>query len=507
MTLPDLVVSDLIGCRHRRLQRLEHPEITRTEQELARIDRVIAGRQAVYGKLPTKRSFGDQKSKPFIRIDLPEAEIEDDSAYLDTLEALASGADLITGAQLQGWDGTRPWRVRVEILARQPDGTYLPVIVSNHRVARRDESGKYSTPIISTSRLSLSQPVEGPFRPRHHVADGYRLAFAARALSDLGLDSGLGGTIGQDRERVFVTETAPLQPALSDALALPFAKHPRRLKECSSCRFWSLCEPELRRQDDISLVLPGDRAKRFRQAGIQTVEKLIEADAGDPSVIAKAWRKGIPLVRRGEVTAPYADVEVDVDMEAYLDQGAYLWGLFDGANYQGFATWEAVGGKAEAENFARFWAALMDIRAQALEAGKSFAAHCYSAHGENHWLLLSAKRFSDHPGVPSLEEVKAFIASDQWVDMFVPVRKQLLGAEGLGLKIVARAAGYEWEEDFDGEQSVAARRIAVSGSNEAEKIQARKQLLQYNEDDTRATAAVRLWLRKGAPGAPTSLEI
>ena len=507
MELADLLVSDLVGCKYRRPQRLRFPDVQRNDQELARIDRAVAGRQVVYEKLPTKRGFGDSKSKAFLRIDLPEAELDDDSVYLNTLEALATGADLITSAQLHGRDAGYPWRIRVEVLARQPDGSYLPVIVSNHRVARRDESGQFNVPVIATNRLSLSQPVDAPFRPRHHVSDGYRLAFAARALQDLGLDSGLGGVIGQDRDRVFVTDTATLQPALNDALLTPFATAPRRLKECSSCRFWPKCEPELLQADEISLVLPGDRARRFRKAGVETVEKLIELGAGDASIIAKAWRENIPVVKRGEVTVPYADVEVDVDMEAYLDQGAYLWGLFDGDTYHGFVTWEAVGGEAEARNFAAFWEALMKIRADAHARGKSFAAHCYSAHGENHWLKASARRFADYPGVPTLAEVTEFISSDEWVDMFVPVRKQLLGSEGLGLKIVARAAGYRWEEDFDGEQSVAARRLAVSAETDEEKLRVREQLLQYNEDDTRATAAVRSWLRQGAPGIPSVGEI
>lgn len=77
--------------------------------------------------------------------------------------------------------------------------------------------------------------------------------------------------------------------------------------------------------DDISLFLSGDRAKPYRERGITTVQALIDADLGEPSRLASAWRAGEVLLRRGDVHVPRADVEVDVDMEAYLD-GARTYG-------------------------------------------------------------------------------------------------------------------------------------------------------------------------------------
>lgn len=489
-----VTASDLVGCRYRFPQRVAHPEIPRLPAEVERRQRLAAARELVLGALPTRRALGDGRgARPFLRVDLA----DDPAADLATLEALAAGADLITGALFTG-DG---WRVGIDVLALTATGSYLPVTISNHRVARRDERARMLA--VATNRLSLSEPLEVAYRQRHHVSDGYRLALAARALAELGLDSGLGGAIGQDRTRAFVAETAPLQPALDDALRAGWADRPRRLGECATCRFWDLCEPELEAMDDISLVLPGDKARTYRVRGIDTVQALIDARLGEPSTLAAAWRDGIPLLKRlPEVSGPRADVEIDVDMEAYLDQGAYLWGAFDGQAYRGFVTWAALGGKDEAENFARFWGWLSTRRREAKEAGLSFAAYCYSAHGENHWLRQSARRFhGTYCGVPSEEEVQEFISSGEWVDVFASVRAQLVGTEGIGLKIVAREAGYFWADgDLDGETSIAAWRAAVSGGPGA--ATAREALLRYNEDDTRATARVRQWLRDGAPGVP-----
>ena len=103
----------------------------------------------------------------------------------------------------------------------------------------------------------------------------------------------------------------------------------------------------------------------------------------------------------------------------------------------------------------------------------------------------SAQRFSK----PSPQEVEEFISSEEWVDMFAHVKRSFAGTAGLGLKTVAPVAGFEWPEEFDGEESVNARRAAVAGD-----AAARAQILRYNAGDVRATHAVREWMTDGAPG-------
>ena len=164
-----------------------------------------------------------------------------------------------------------------------------------------------------------------------------------------------------------------------------------------------------------------------------------------------------------------------------------------GTTYHPFATWDDLGGRAEAENFARFWTWLTHTRRAAHAAGKTVGVFCYSNHGENYWLLSSARKFeaefSDIAGLPSMAEVRRFIASPEWLDVFALVRRELLGTRGLGLKIVARATGFSWDEqDLAGTPA------------------ARAALLSYNGDDCRATAAVRRFLAAGAPGLPSMAD-
>lgn len=491
--------ADLTGCRYKAVQRRRYESVPSTHSSMNRRARLAAARQYVFELFPSKPSLGDPKS--FLRIDIP---VEEKERYLATLEALAAGANIITAAVLEYEDAGRIFSVELDALVRKPDGSYLPVLVSNHRVAR--PVANKSVKVIATQRLGLGTAYRANYKLKSHALDSFTLALAARSLEAMGIGSHRAGLIGQDRKLVFLLDTDLLQQGLQHALDAPPQVQPRRIKDCASCRFWPMCERELQATDEISLFLAGDKARPYREQGINTVQGLIDADLGEPSRLARAWREQVPVLRRKEkVSAPRFDVEIDIDVEAYLDQGAYLWGAFDGAEYRPFVTWDGVGGQAEAENFAAFWSWLSTRRERAAAEGKSLGVFCYSSHGENHWLRFSARRFAalSIPGLPSEEEIIAFIQSEHWIDVFAHVRSQLVGPFGLGLKVVAPQAGFHWvAEDVDGEESVNLYRVATGKVDGADSDAARSTLLSYNGDDCRATAAVRDWLSRGALEAP-----
>src|SRR5699024_6049465 len=154
---------------------------------------------------------------------------------LETLEALATGATHITGAVF----ANEHWLVGVDVLVREGGSTsessYTRVVVATDRVAREDDSVKILG--VPTHRLGLSEPLEWGYEPRHHVLDGYQLAMAARALEELGLNSGRGALVGQDHDLAFYSDTASYQPALDAALEAVAPENlptkPRRVKECA----------------------------------------------------------------------------------------------------------------------------------------------------------------------------------------------------------------------------------------------------------------------------------
>ncbi|MCA1655603.1 MAG: ribonuclease H-like domain-containing protein, partial [Pseudonocardiaceae bacterium] len=129
-----------------------------------------------------------------------------------------------------------------------------------------------------------------------------------------------------------------------------------------------------------------------------------------------------------------------------------------------------------------------------------FRAYCYNELAENRWLLSSARRFAGKPGIPTTEQVRAFITSDAWFDLFGAVRDHFLCSRGKGLKTIAPAAGFTWRDaQASGENSMRWYRDAVGmdGSTPPDDTQ-RTRLLEYNEDDVRATHALRGWMSSPA---------
>lgn len=525
---PPLNPADLVGCRYRQVQKRRYPQLPPTPAQEHRHQRSDAARREVYSLIPYRRALGDPR-RDFRRLDLEGTPEEREFA---TLEALAAGVDIITNAALSSdiCDSARSqplglsprWLTDVDVLLRisptleplSADATtwaYLPISISNHRVARPNAHTEAT--IIPIARLGLGKPLTVRQKIRHHTSDSYRLFLAQEALASLGLACGKVGMIGQDRNLAFITGTPNVGRSVHAALNATLPTHPRRVRECADCRFWPICESELRARDDISLFLPGDKSQALLEIGISTVEGLIHAGQGELSRLALAWRTGVSVLKRSTPELPEDNaLELDIDVEAYLDQGAYLWGTWDGHTYRPFVTWEGLGRTPEARAFAAFWQWLRTQRSHAHAHGRRIRVYCWSNHGENHWLRFSARRFGgkifdDGSYCPSEAEVEEFIASEEWVDLFAIARTHLAGPTGLGLKTVAPAAGFHWaEEDFTGEDAVHAYRVAA-GVDPGHAAAVQAQLLRYNADDCRATAEVRAWLRRGAPGIPTLAEL
>ena len=82
------------------------------------------------------------------------------------------------------------------------------------------------------------------------------------------------------------------------------------------------------------------------------------------------------------------------------------------------------------------------------------------------------------------------------VDLYEVVRSHFFGAAGLGLKPIAQHAGFRWRDDDPGGlNSQAWFAEAVHDPDPAVRSRARQRVLDYNEDDVRATHALTAWLR------------
>ena len=205
------------------------------------------------------------------------------------------------------------------------------------------------------------------------------------------------------------------------------------------------------------------------------------------------------------ISVPRGDIEIDVDMESTND-GCYLWGALvtdrrassPDARYISFATWNPDVEKGEALAFEDFWTWLTKERAQARAAGATLRAYCYSRSAEQGQM----RRIADRLGL--LAQVNEFVASDEWVDLLEVVRTHLVTGRSMGLKEVAPLAGFTWQSnEVGGDLAMVNYDTAIDDDDPIAQAAARTWILTYNEDDVRATAALRDWLDGPANELPS----
>ncbi len=257
------------------------------------------------------------------------------------------------------------------------------------------------------------------------------------------------------------------------------------------------------------------------ELGLETVADLEAMDAKTLAVcaagasntagqieLARARVGAAPAYRKrgvDRITVPRGDIEVDMDMEN-TNEGCYLWGALvtdrrgavPTARYLSFASWDPDIESGELLAFKDFWSWFTDERAKASGEGASFNAYCYSKSAEQGQMT----RIADRLGLR--DEVDEFWASDDWVDLLDVVRAQLVTGRSMGLKETAPMAGFAWRSgDSAGTLAMVKYDQAVDEeAGPAGRAAAQGWLLEYNEDDVRATAALRDWLDGPAQELP-----
>lgn len=454
---------------------------------------------------------------------------------------------------------------------------YRPVVIRSHRTT--DPGSGAST---STFPEPLAASVDTARKPRSHPADALALAHHYRLLADLSLASpqAIGGVIGRgaalpvERGRpdragdhdliLWHTLDVPASSVLADYdvrfgdrlavasaaanRAAPLAQ-PSRIGECRRCPWWPVCSEELSARHDISLIAAGADVSVLQAAGVRTVDELAalprEVVGALPltglapataRVCARAWLAGWPLVRRSDqVVLRRADLELDVDMESFLEDGAYLWGTYLtgpgvrmlglAPGYRAFVSWRPLPDEDEGRAFAAFWAYLAGLRGLAAEHGLTFAAYCYSRSAEERWLRSTPARYPHLPGMPSAPEITEFCSSTDWVDIYQEIRDQFVVPGSMKLKALAPVAGFAWRDpDPGGANSMAWYRDAVGAGGGGPGSAApggamvggpvapvdpasADRILRYNEDDVLATLELRRWMTDRAGEVPTADEL
>ena len=359
-----------------------------------------------------------------------------------------------------------------------------PVLVWHDLTAPRFET--YSRSRGKTKRTALE---------RYDHEHGFRMQIAQVAASRTGA----------------LTDPAPLvEPIFSE--------------ECDSCPWFDYCL-DVTGVDTASARIKAGRLsirewKALAALGVSTIDDLAGLDVNDPTFqdrylpevthvkdpidrVSVAVRRagmlseGVVLERTtvGPIVVPRADVEVDFDIEWDTDDRVYLWGALvrrgdEPPSYMSTVSWDQLDQPSERELASRFVRWLRDLIQKSTEQGQSLLVYHYS-HPEPGYLTRLLGEY----------EVADLLA--HFVDLLPIIRDNFFGLEGLGIKKVAPAFGFTWrDEDPGGLQSQLWLQEARNPSDEQAADAARKRILNYNEDDVRATLAIRNELNHMPMGPP-----
>ncbi|MFZ4519782.1 MAG: TM0106 family RecB-like putative nuclease [Microthrixaceae bacterium] len=310
--------------------------------------------------------------------------------------------------------------------------------------------------------------------------------------------------------------------------SVPLLLEPVRTHECGTCRWRSHCTDRWETSGDVSL-LPGSswsRSLTLQAAGVRTIDQLARLDperppaaltAGAPALdgeplppraqlvewvdLARARLADAPVLRRRgveRIDVHRADVEVDIDLEN-TDRGVYLWGALvtdrtgtglATEGYRSFVSWAEDPAATEValfEEFADWLARLLDH----VEAcGRTVGVYCFHEQAEAGAMRRLAAAPDAVPG--RAEWVEQLVGSPQWVDLYRVARDHLITGTSMGLKFLAGATGFRWDDpDPGGEQSMDWHRAAVGDPSAQVRAAQRDRLLAYNRNDTEATLALR----------------
>ena len=314
-----------------------------------------------------------------------------------------------------------------------------------------------------------------------------------------------------------------------------FPTSPYWHRECLDCPFAVHCHEELEAVDDVSLTrfTNFDQQLLLREHGVTTRAALASLDPQRArlarrrvltphedftreDVLGRAIDKLDDLIYRARVHArgsslriidaarmgcPSADVEVDIDMESY-GEATYLWGAYVTVNtptaavragYYPFVEWGLLDATSEAALFARFWTWFQGLREKCHEQGRRIIGYCFWAQAEDG--AMNRAVALPVPGGPTMADLEGFRAHDpeEWVDLHAQVKRQIQTEGPLGLKLLANAVGFHWRDPHpSGEASMLWYEVATGADPDA--AASRQRLLDYNEDDCRATKALRDWL-------------
>jgi predicted RecB family nuclease len=154
--------------------------------------------------------------------------------------------------------------------------------------------------------------------------------------------------------------------------------------------------------------------------------------------------------------------------------------------------------EGERDVFVAFWAYLQEVIGLSDEMyGPGNVQVFHYSPAEDRCMIYLAEKYEGQEGIPTIQEVKDFLASDMWVDLFPLLTKQLVWpTEDSTLKTLAKYIRFFWRDtDPSGANSVLWYHRAKDPTD-PQRVAYQQRILDYNEDDCQATAELLSWLQR-----------
>ena len=380
--------------------------------------------------------------------------------------------------------------------------------------------------------------MEGPedlSKPKKHYA--VQLALYTDILERMAYSAGRRGFIwdihGKEVAYDFTLPQGPKTPqtlwqeyaqVLSQAQAIVAGECktlPALASACRDCHWNSACMEHLTESNDLTLIPFLGRSKRdVMMESVATVADLAQTDPArfvqgrkttfpgiGPPTLAK-FSERARLLTAAPPARPYltqplplpeAPLELFFDLEVDpMRDHCYLHGFLERRNCDTatekfvYFLADEVSAEAEKEAFAKAWAYL--------QASQPCAIYFYGAYEKTMYRKLRAK----YPYVCSQEDLARLFAAAETVDLYNHfVRKYTeWPTHSYGLKPLAQHLGFKWR---DSDPSGAASIEWFYRWTETGDEVIRQRILDYNEDDCRATRVLRDALEGMGVAPPASL--
>jgi len=409
-----------------------------------------------------------------------------------TLRAMREGEDLIYGGRI-----THGRLVGEPDLLRRSDGDYVPGDIKS-----------------GAGLEGASEDVAG--KPKRHYA--VQLALYSDILQQQGMSSSLDSFVwdihgneiqynlseprGPRTSQSMWDEYREVLSSVEDVSEQRVETKPGLISECKLCYWRSHCRSEIVNADDLTLVAEIGRGTREKfPSTITTVAALANTEISQLLIDGKSTIRGIgegmlrkfharAVLQKEPSPVPYFIEEVrlpDSNLELFFDietdplrDLCYLHGFVERKEtdpsteeYVAFFADEATA-EAEREAFARAW--------EFMRERSTAAVYYYSHYERTIWKRLAQR----YPDVATEDDVGSLFDETRFVDLYTDIvrSRMIWPTYSLSIKALAGFLGFEWRDsDPSGTASIRWSHEWIETGDPA----IRQRILDYNEDDCRAT--------------------